>query len=171
MTHASESPAKRLAGFMAEYDPRIVKIANGALRRLRKVMPGAVELVYDFYAALVVGFSPTENANHAILSIGLYPRWVNLYFLRGSSLPDPHKVLRGSGKFVRSVRLDDARDMDSAPVKALLTLATAKAGAPLKGRRRMIIKAAMARRRTRRPAEKRPGARAVFQSRDAWERP
>lgn len=136
---------------MREYDPRIVTIANGALRRLRKAMPGALELVFDSYAALVVGFSPTENSNDAIVSIGLYPRWVNLYFLRGSSLDDPHKVLRGTGTFVRNVRLDDARDMDVAPVRALLQQAVAATGTPFKGPRRTIIKSAMARRRARRP--------------------
>ena len=58
-------------------------------------MPGAIELVGDRYTGLVIGFSPTERPADATLSIVLYPRWVNLFFLKGASLSDPKHLLEG----------------------------------------------------------------------------
>src|ERR1039458_9537409 len=64
-------------------------------------LPGAVQLVYDNYNALVIGFGPSERASEASFSIVLYPRWVTLFFLQGAGLPDPRRLLKGSGKVVR----------------------------------------------------------------------
>jgi hypothetical protein len=56
------SPAKQWDGFLARFDPPIVALVKGALNRMRKRLPGAVELVYDNFNALVIGFGPTERA-------------------------------------------------------------------------------------------------------------
>ena len=144
---------KQLVELMAKYEPEIAKIARAALGRLRKRLPGAVELVYDNYNALVIGFSPTERASDAIISLALYPRWVNLFFLDGAHLTDPHKVLKGDGKLVRSVKLEDAATVDRPEIAALIAQAVTfcdqefAAQAP----RRMIIKSISAKQRPRRP--------------------
>ena len=65
----SESPAKQLAGFLGRYDPKVAAVARAALTKIRRRVPGALELVYDNYDALVIGFGPTERASDAILSI------------------------------------------------------------------------------------------------------
>jgi len=70
---------------------------------MRKKFPRAEVMVYYNYA-LAIGFGPSERASDAVFSIVLYPRWVNLFFLQGAGLPDPHKLLKGSGKLVRSIR-------------------------------------------------------------------
>ena len=57
----------RFAGFLARYSPAVAACARGVLVRLRKQVPGAVELVYDNYNALVVGFGATERASDAVL--------------------------------------------------------------------------------------------------------
>ena len=145
---------KQLAEFMAKYEPEIAKLARAALGRLRKRLPGAVELVYDNYNALVIGFSPTERATDAIISLALYPRWVNLFFLEGAHLTDPHKVLKGDGKLVRSVKLEDAATVDRPEIASLIAQAVTfcdqkfAAQAP----RRMIIKSISTKQRPRRPS-------------------
>ena len=72
----------------------LVRVAKAAVARMRKYVPDAVELVYDNYNALVVGFGPTERASEAVLSIALYPRWVTLFFLQGARLSDPRGCSR-----------------------------------------------------------------------------
>ena len=67
------------AAFLAKYDAPIAVTARRALTKMRKLVPGAVELVYDNYNALVIGFGATERASDAILSIALYPRWVTCF--------------------------------------------------------------------------------------------
>ena len=91
---------------MSRYTPKIRAIARQALKKMRARLPGAVEMVYDNYNALVIAFGPTDRPSEAVFSIALYPRWVTLFFLRGSSLRDPKKILKGSGKIVRHIVLE-----------------------------------------------------------------
>src|SRR2546428_245586 len=93
-----KSPERQFVAFMAKYGPDIRRLAEEALVKMPLLVPGAVEMVYDNYNALVIGFGPTERASEAIFSIVLYPCWVTLFFLRGATLPDPQKLLRGSGQ-------------------------------------------------------------------------
>ncbi len=149
-----KSPAKQLAGFMAPYSPAVQKTARVALTKLRAQIPGAVEMVYDTFNALVIGFGPNDRASEAIVSIALYPKWVNLYFLDGALLADPEKLLTGSGNRVRTLRLDDASLLDRPAIKALIAAAVANVDSPFERRRprRLLIKSIASRRRARRPA-------------------
>ena len=150
------SPAKQLAGFMELYSPAIQKTARTALTKLRAQILGATEMVYDTFNALVIGFGPNDRASQAIVSIALYPKWVNLYFLDGALLTDPGKLLKGSGSRVRTLRLDDAALLDSPDVRALIAAAVANADSPFGCRRprRLLIKAISTRRRSRRPRQR-----------------
>ncbi len=151
---AGLSPEKQLAEFIAKYDAAIQNLARDALGRMRELLPGAVQLVYDNYNALVIAFGPTERASDAIFSIALYPRWVNLFFAHGADLPDPKKLLRGSGTQVRSIKLKSGGDLDVAPVRLLMKLALQKAGHLLEdpASARLVIKSISAKQRPRRPA-------------------
>ncbi len=146
---------QRLAEFLSRYDPEIAALAEDALVTLRELLPGAVEMVYDNFNALVVGFGPSEKASEAILSIGLYPRWVNVYFLYGVGLPDPQRLLKGNGKQVRFLRLEDARTLDKPAVRAIIAQAVKRARRPLDPDqpRTLIIKAMAEKRRSRRPSK------------------
>ena len=72
MPGTDDSPAKRLSGFIAKYDPAIAKIVRAARSKLRRMLPAAVELVYDNYNALAIAFGPTEGASDAIVSLAVY---------------------------------------------------------------------------------------------------
>lgn len=112
-------------------------------------------MVYDNYNFLVVGYGPSERASEAVLSIAFAPRWITLCFLQGGPrLPDPDKLLRGSGNVVRNVRLLSARDLSSAPVRALIDVALLRAAVPIvpRGRGKLVIKSISTKQRPRRPA-------------------
>ena len=149
-----KSSEKQLAAFIAKYTPEIGALAHAALAKMRARLPGAIELVYDNYNALAIGFGPTERASDAIFSIALYPRWVSLFFLHGASLPDPQKLLKGSGKRVRYIVLEDAATLDKPAVRALIAQALKGAAKPLDGASpgRIVIKSVLAKQRPRRPS-------------------
>jgi hypothetical protein len=88
------TPAKQLAGFLAKYDAPIAKLAMAARAKLRKRMPTAVEMIYDNYNALVLGFCPNDRPSDAICSLALFPEWVTLCFIQGVKLADPKQLLR-----------------------------------------------------------------------------
>jgi hypothetical protein len=154
MAMKDKSPEDRLAGFIAKYTPEIGALARAALAKLRARLPGAVELVYDNYNALAIAFGPTERASEALLSIALYPRWVSLFFLDGVNLPDPQKLLKGSGKKVRHIVLEDAAALDRPAIQALIARALERAAKPLHGASpgRIVIKYVLAKQRPRRPS-------------------
>src|SRR5215204_79054 len=102
------TPKKQLEGFIAKYSPAVAKVAKAALEKMRKRLPGAIELVYDNYNALVIGFSPTEKTSDAVFSIALYPKWVSLCFLQAEGLSDPRNLLQGEGKTARHIVLETA---------------------------------------------------------------
>jgi hypothetical protein len=155
---ASSADAKRqLDSFLAKYDPKVAAFARRALAKMRKLVPGAIEMVYDNYNWLVIGFGPSERPSEAIFSLVLPPGRVTLCFLQGAGLPDPAERLQGSGNVVRNIRLynagePEAKVLDDPEVRALINVALnrAKVPMPARARRKLIIKAISAKQRPRR---------------------
>ena len=152
---STTSAEAQLESFLAKYNPEIARDARECHSILRSLVPGAVEMVYDNYNALVIGFSPSERASEAILSIAVMPRWVDLCFVQdASTLPDPLGLLKGSGKVARHIVLESPRDLDKPSVRALLTVALERARVPIDpgATSRLIIKSISAKQRPRRPS-------------------
>ena len=150
-------PERQLDSFLAKYDPEVEAFARSALAKMRKLVPGAVEFVYDNYNWLVIGFGPSERPSEAIFSLVLPPGKVTLCFLQSAGLPDPAKRLKGSGNVVRNIRLydlgrADAKILDDSEVLALINVALnrAKVRMPARRRRKLIIRAIAAKQRPRR---------------------
>jgi hypothetical protein len=134
---------QQLESFLAKYDPEVAGFARRALTKMRKLVPGAIEMVYDNYNWLVIGFSPTERPSEAIFSLVLPPGRVTLCFLQGAGLPDPAKRLQGSGNVVRNIRLynsgePDGRVLDDPEVLALINVGLNRAKVPLPAGARRI---------------------------------
>jgi hypothetical protein len=144
----------QLRAFLGKYSPEIAARAQAILKKMRARYPAALEMVYDNYNALVIGYSPTERPSEAIFSIVLFPQWVTLCFLQGKGLPDPKKMLQGDGNLVRHIRLPSADTLDDPDVMALMQAAATRAKVPFDpdGKHRLIIRSISARQRPRRPA-------------------
>jgi hypothetical protein len=145
------SPARQLDTFLARFSPEIVALAKAARAKVRRRFPRAIEMVYDNYNALVIGYSPTERPSDAVLSVVIYPKRVSVCFLHGKHLPDPDRVLQGDGHQVRFIRLDArAAILETAPVKALLSEAAAFGDTPFAGTHQLVIRAISTKQRPRR---------------------
>jgi hypothetical protein len=144
---------QELARFIAKFSPEIAALAQSILAAMRERYPTAVQLVYDNYNALAIGFGPTERASEAIFSIAVFPRWVSLFFLQGAGLPDPDGILKGSGNVVRHIRLASADTLSELPVKKMMREAAKNAAIPFaaRGTPRLMIKSISAKQRPRRP--------------------
>ena len=146
--------ARQIASFLAKYDPKIAADARALRSRLRKIIPGGIEFVYDNYNALVFGFGPSDRPSEAVLSLAIMPRWVTLCFLKGAKLRDPRKMLRGSGNIVRNIHLSAPAQLEDRHVRDLIDQAIVNAkptftGKP--GKQRTVIKSISAKQRPRRP--------------------
>jgi hypothetical protein len=149
---AEASPERRLAGFVAKFTPAMAARIRAARRKLRTLVPGATELVYDNYNFFVIGYGPGPRPSDAILSLACQAKGLALCFLQGAGLPDPGGILRGSGRVVRSVRLEDGVTLDTPAVRALVRAALARARRQVdpKARRALVIRSVSAKQRPRR---------------------
>jgi hypothetical protein len=111
--------------------------------------------VYDNYNALAIGWSPNGLTSEVIVSLAVYPTGVNLYFVHGKRLADPHGLLEGAGNQGRFIRLESARQLAEPAVRTLLDRASrlGKTPLPATGRRSIVIKSISAKQRPRRPAQ------------------
>jgi hypothetical protein len=148
---------KQIASFLAKYDPKIAADARASRTKLRKMVPGGIEFVYDNYNALVFGFGPSERPSEAVLSLAIMPRWVTLCFLKGARLRDPKKILRGAGSIVRNIQLSSPGQLEDGDVRDLIEQAIEAARPAFSGKpgaQRTLIKSISAKQRPRRPRSK-----------------
>ena len=145
------TPEARLRSFVAKFDARNQSLIRAVRRALRKRLPTATELVYDNYNFFVIGYSPTPRPSDSVLSIAAGANGVGLCFIQGARLPDPKRVLLGSGKQTRFIRLESAAMLERPDVKALVSAALSVAKPmPASGRGPLIIRSVSAKQRPRR---------------------
>jgi hypothetical protein len=153
---SKQPPAKQLAGFIARLEPSVAKTVKAARSVLRKKFPTAIEQVYDNYNFFVIGFCTTERTSDCICSLAANAKGVALSFYYGATLPDPDKILLGSGSQNRFVRLENAATLARPEVEALLHAAAAQAKTPLPatGGGYLMIKSVSIKQRPRRKPSK-----------------
>jgi len=149
------SPERQLAGFIAKFTPETARLIRGARKKMRSLIPHALELVYDNYNFFVIGYGPSERASEAIFSLAAQAKGVSLCFLQGAGLPDPNGILRGTGNVVRSIRLESAASLDQPEIRQLMKAALVRAKVPLnrRGGHKLLIKSVSAKQRPRRPRQ------------------
>ncbi len=147
---------KQLKTFIDKFDSKNQALIRAVRKALRKRLPSANELVYDNYNFFVIGYGPTERPSDSILSIAAGANGVGLCFIRGASLPDPHKILLGSGNQTRFLRIDSAIVLARPEVEALIAAAIAKSKGPMASgaKRKVIIRSVSAKQRPRRKPSK-----------------
>jgi hypothetical protein len=148
-----QPPEAQLDTFLAKFTPEVEAQARAALERMQALLPGAVQLVYDNYNALAIAFGANDKLSGVVFSIALYPRWVSLFFARGVELPDPERLLQGTGKGIRHIVLKDIALFDRPAVQALIAEALVRATPPIDQTKpgTLIIKSVSAKQRPRRP--------------------
>lgn len=146
----------RLKAFIEKFEPKDQRLIRAIRSAVQKRFPTANELVWDNYNYFVIGYSPTERPTDSIVSIAARANSVGLCFIQGAGLPDPKKLLLGSGKQTRFIRVDSANVLAHPDVEALVAAAIDRAKTPLPatGRGRLIIRSVSAKQRARRKSPK-----------------
>jgi hypothetical protein len=142
----------RIEGFIAKFSDGIAAEIRAARAEMQRRLPGAVELVYDNYNALAIGYGSSEKLDDVVFSIACFPRWVRLFFFHGADLDDPDGLLEGAGAQVRSLKLPNLAVLDDPRVRALMAQALAKAP-PIDASQpnRSVVKSVSPNQRRRRP--------------------
>ena len=136
------TPEAQLQSFYDRFDPARQKFIRTVQAAVRKRLPTANELVYDYSSVFVISYSPTDKGIDGIVSIAARADRVELYFNHGPQLPDPKKLLRGSGKLTRFIRVEATSQLAHPDVEAFIAAAIDHSGVPLpsEGKGSLIIK-------------------------------
>jgi hypothetical protein len=141
-----------LASFIDKFEPSIAKLIRECRVEVRRLLPTAVEIVYDNYNFFVIGYSSSERPSDCIVSIAAASNGVGLSFYRGASVPDPEGLLQGEGKQNRFIRLSSAERLRAPGVVRLVHSAESLGKTPLPktGDPRTMIKSVSSKQRPRR---------------------
>jgi Domain of unknown function (DU1801) len=151
-SQAAASGEQQLVGFIKKFDSKNAALIRSVRKVLRKRLPTANELVYDNYNFFVIGYCSTERPSDCILSIAAGANGVGLSFYYGATLPDPRKLLLGSGSQNRFIRIESVATLTRPEVEELIAAAIAQAKRPLpgSGKGRLIIRSVSKKQRQRR---------------------
>src|SRR5258705_882421 len=151
---ARRSAEAQLRTLIAKFAPPHLRLIGAMRRWLRKRLPTAHEVVYEYHDFFVISYSPSERGYEGVLAIRASADGVKLYFNRGKELPDPAKLLQGSSQ-TRWIHMEGASTLARPEVARLIDEAIARNRVPFAraGRRSVVIRSASAKkRRQRRPA-------------------
>ena len=132
----------QLRAYIDRIDPKKQKLIRSLRAAVRKRFPTANELAYDYRHSLVISYSPTDRGIDAVVAISARATGVSLYFNQGPQLPDPKRLLLGSGKQTRFIQVEAASQLAHPDVEALIaaTIDQARVPLPSKGKGSLIIK-------------------------------
>ena len=149
---ARRSAEAQVRAGIAKFAPAHLRLVTAMRRSLRKRMPTAHEVVYEYRDCFVISFSPNEHGYEGVLAIRESADGVKLYFNRGKELPDPAKLLQGSGNQTRSIDVEGASTLARPEVARLIDEAIARNRVPFAraGRGSVVIRSASAKQRRRR---------------------
>jgi len=135
--------------FLSAFPPHIVDLALALRSVVLQEAPDAVELLYDAYTAVSAGYSFTGRPGDSFVYVAAFTSGVNLGFHNGASLHDPQRVLQGTGKRFRHIKIRKAADLENPAVLRFLRLAIDQAKRPngLNARTKSIVRAVFKNRR------------------------
>jgi hypothetical protein len=120
-------PDQLLLGHLATYDPHVANLALALREIVLEEAPEAIESIAKGYA-VAIGFSFTgKPLKDGFCHVVTYSSHVNLGFNQGALLPDPNKVLLGSGKSIRHITIRSEHELNRAPVRRYLQMAIERA--------------------------------------------
>lgn len=108
---------------VAGVSPQARELARQARTLIQSVYPAVVEVPWPKQRVIGYGVGPKKMSEHfCYLSISKHH--INVGFMYGAELPDPHKLLTGTGKLLRHVRITQSEELENPTLRELLKVAS-----------------------------------------------
>jgi hypothetical protein len=104
--------------WMKAHDGELGAIAQHWFKVMRKCGDEVRELLHDGCPVACLGDAPFASVN-------VFTSHVNVAFFHGAALPDPSRLLQGSGRYMRHVKLRPGTTTDAAALSRLIDAAYA----------------------------------------------
>jgi hypothetical protein len=114
---------------ISKFAPGQEKLVSAVRKWVRKRLPTAYEVVYEYRSWFVFSYSPSDRGYEGVLGIRGDADGVKLYFTQGKGLPDPEKRLRGSAQ-ARWIAVEAASTLALPAVANLADEAIARSAVP-----------------------------------------
>lgn len=108
--------------FLNFKEDELVKIYHELRNYIFNSCPDCNELLYHTHALTSV-YSLSAKLSDAFCHIPIYSKHLNLGFNKGALLDDPNKLLVGTGKLIRHIKIEKVSEFKNAKVKALIKTA------------------------------------------------
>jgi hypothetical protein len=113
-TAVQRDPA--IDAWMQDHPDELGALALRWFEVLRNCGDDVRELLHDGHPTACVG-------DAAFAYVNAFTAHVNVGFFRGAELPDPARLLEGTGKFMRHVKLRPQREIDATALSKLIETA------------------------------------------------
>ena len=146
---ARRTAEDELRRLIAKFAPANQRLIAATRRRLRQRLPTAHEVVYEYKDFFVISYSPNEHGYEGVLGLRASADGIRLFFNFAKGLPDPEKLLQGSGTQVRWIQLESASTLGRPAVARLVDEAINRNRVPFAstGRGPVVIRSTSARKR------------------------
>lgn len=107
-----------IQAWMKKHSGELGAIARRWFTEMRKCGDEVRELLHDGYPTACLGDVPFGY-------VGVFRAHVNVGFFHGAALPDPERLLQGTGRFMRHVKLRPDAPANTAALSTLIAAAYA----------------------------------------------
>jgi len=125
------APPKELIRFLQRFDPATRELALEARELVLRVLAPSHERVLDVYV-LAVNYGFSERMKDQAVYIGVYTNHINIGFHWGARMDDPERVLEGSGKRLRHIKIRSQADLGAPFIRDYLQRAVPEGSTPSK---------------------------------------
>ena len=122
-TVSGNAAPKAIDAYVEQRNPSLKEIVSAVRRLMKKTVPTAAEAVNPWGV-------PVFELNGTLCFLMVGKHHVTLGFSRGTSLPDPARLLEGTGKNIRHVKLEAVEQVSNPHLHNLIIEAAFLNGLP-----------------------------------------
>lgn len=108
---------------VSKVSPHARQLAERAKTLIQSIYPAVVEVPWPKQRVIGYGVGPKKMSEH-FCYLSVSKEHINLGFMYGAELPDPEKLLEGSGTLLRHVRITQLEQLSDPALRELLMVAS-----------------------------------------------
>jgi hypothetical protein len=108
---------------VSKVSPHARQLAEQARSLIRAVYPAVVEVPWPKQRVIGYGVGPKKMSEH-FCYLSVSKDHINVGFMYGAELSDPQKLLEGSGKLLRHVRITQLDQLSNPALRDLIEVAS-----------------------------------------------
>jgi hypothetical protein len=106
--------------FLKSYDPKVQEVCLKLRGIVLELLPETEEILYTGWKNFTYGTGESRADKDLIIYVAPFKDSVNLGFFRGAKLPDKKKLLKGTGKLLKHIKLKTMEDFEIDDIKQLI---------------------------------------------------